>query len=228
MADDDGADDVLTTYLKAISHPKRLRILRLLAQPHTMEEIASELGVARQTAQDHVQQLYDAGLVVRMEGEGTTKPAFDYVVMPQRMFNLYEMIGELSEIKPDVDERAEVRYATESFREGATRGPADPDLPRLSIVHGLRIGQTLTLAGEGPWLLGRDPSSAIPLEYDPFASNRHAEIQRAPGGFTLTDLHSRNGTSLDWRTVAKGSTVKLENGSLVRIGKTLMLFRRSA
>jgi DNA-binding transcriptional ArsR family regulator len=222
--------DVLATYLKAMAHPKRVHLLGFLTQPHHIEEIASELGVARQTAQEHVQQLYEAGLLVKLEGKGERKPVVDYLVAPARLFHVYEMVGQLSQVRPDADESKVARNATEALGGPARsqRGPEDPDLPRLTVVHGLRIGQTLTLHGDGPWMLGREPTSAIDLDYDPYASQRHAEIRRAPaGGFVVADLYSTNGTFLEWRPLARGGVSRIENGSLLRVGKTLLLFRRA-
>jgi pSer/pThr/pTyr-binding forkhead associated (FHA) protein len=75
--------------------------------------------------------------------------------------------------------------------------------------------------------VGRDPHALVCLDYDPFVSTRHAELRRASGGgFELADLHSSNGTYLDWKRLERGVVRPLANGGLVRCGKTLLLFRK--
>ena len=68
--------------------------------------------------------------------------------------------------------------------------------------------------------IGRDLRSDIVLD-DSKASRLHAEITRDPGGrYVLTDLTSRNGTTIDGRQLV-GSLV-LSGGELLRFGKTII------
>lgn len=217
----------LSTYLRALGNAKRLRVLQFLVKPHPIEEIASELKIARQTAQEHVQQLLDIGVVERMRGRGDRGPVTLYVVAPQRLFRIHEEFGKLGVLEPEVEPEEGLRRPTSPLLTGAT-GPKEQDLPRLTIVHGMRIGQTTTLSGEGPWLLGREPAASVCLDYDPFVSLRHAEVRRAQAGFEVADLYSSNGTFLDWKRLPRGASGRLENGSTVRVGKTILLFRRPA
>lgn len=219
--------DPLAAYLKVLGNPKRLRLLQFLVKPHYIEEIASELKMARQTAQEHVQQLLDIGVVQRVRGRREHGPVTDYVVVPQRVFTIHEEFGKLGVLELEFEKREEMRPMTQPL----VTGPVvqrEEDLPRVTIVHGMRIGQTEALTGQGPWLLGRDPTATMCLDYDPFVSSRHAELRRlAGGGFEVADLYSSNGTFVDWKRIPRGTTRKLENGSVVRVGKSILLFRKA-
>jgi DNA-binding transcriptional ArsR family regulator len=217
----------LAAYFKALANAKRVHLLHFLVEPHHLEEIASELGVARQTAQEHVQQLVEAGLVQRVEGRGESKPVVDYVMVPQRVFHVYEMVGRLGDLEPTFEAKREVRAVTVEDGGPAAARSREEDLPRLVIVHGMRIGETTTLDGAGPWLIGRDPHAAVCLDYDSFASARHAEVRRTTGGFEVADAYSSNGTFLDWKPLPRGAAIPLENGHLLRVGRTLLLFRKA-
>ncbi len=219
----------LAAYLKAMANPKRLRLFQYLTQPHHLEEIASELGVARQTAQEHVAQLVELGLVEAVRGRSEHAAVTSYVVAPQRLFTVYEMFGRLGDLSRDLEETVNARAPTTADARGAAPGPRERDQPRLTIVHGMRVGSTSLLSGSGPWALGRDPAAAVCLDYDPYASARHAEVRRAPGGgFELADLYSSNGTFLDWKRMERGGVARVDNGALVGIGRTLVLFRKPA
>lgn len=217
--------DGLAAALKSFGHPKRLRLLRLLLTPRSAESVANDLGIARQSAQDHLDQLTALGIVGRSLGEGERGPVTLYVTQVQRVFEIYDLLGErVGVLANELDEEVQPSYRTREDR--LPRGLSSmPDQPRFTIVHGMRIGQTTPVEGGGPWLLGRDPQATLCVDYDPFASTRHAELRRAGGGFELADTFSSNGTFVDWRRLPRGGTAKLDNGSLVRIGKTLALFR---
>lgn len=225
-AEEDVAVDSLAEYLKALGHPRRLQTLRFLTRPHHLEEIASHLGVARQTAQEHVQQLVELGFLQSVPGRGQHGAVRDYVLVPQRLFAVHEMLGRLGDLSPELEEDVDLRMATMAAEPAGGKGPVEQELPRLTIVHGMRVGQTSVLSGGGPWLVGRDPHALVCVDYDPYASTRHAEIRRTATGFELADMYSSNGTYLDWKRLERGAVRKLDNGGLVRVGKTLLLFRR--
>jgi hypothetical protein len=149
----------------------------------------------------------------------------DYVVVPQRLFSIYEEFGKLGVLEPELDDAEDLRPPTRPMVTGAPT-PREQDLPRLSIVHGMRIGSTMTLSGNGPWLIGRDPNASVCLDYDPFVSTRHAEVRRVQGGFEVADLYSSNGTYVDWKRLPRGAVEKVDNGNVVRTGKTILLFRK--
>lgn len=57
---------------------------------------------------------------------------------------------------------------------------------------------------------------------DDFVSQRHARIERKPGGFFLRDLQSRNGTFINGAQILEAL---LQDGDTVRIGNTEFLFQ---
>lgn len=210
--------------LSVLGNDKRLHLLGYLTTPHYIREIASELGITRQSAQAHVDKLEEIGVVERRRGRREHGPVTEYVVVPSRLFALQERFGRLGRLEPDTDE-AEVRAVTEAMEDPSPAGEA-PAASRLVIVHGFRQGQVLPLTGQGPWMVGRDPSAHVCLDFDPFVSTRHAELRRASeGGFVLADLYSRNGTRLDGNRLDRGGEVALEPGAILGIGRTLLVFR---
>jgi ArsR family transcriptional regulator, arsenate/arsenite/antimonite-responsive transcriptional repressor len=58
-------DDDLAGLAKALGHPARLRILRLLAERNTCiaREVVDELPLAQSTVSEHLRILRDAGLI---------------------------------------------------------------------------------------------------------------------------------------------------------------------
>lgn len=222
----EASEDALAAALKALAHPRRLRLLRFVTEPRSLEEIAADLKVARQSAQEHLDQLLALELVEARRGRGDRGgPVTQYVLVVTRLFEIYDRLGiRLGILASELDEDVRVSMPTSPL---AQRGAAPGALgsPRLTIVHGMRVGVTIPLQGPGPWLIGRDPSATLCLDYDPFVSHRHAEVRRARTGFELADALSSNGIYVDWARVPRGASVEIENGTLLRAGKSLILFR---
>jgi DNA-binding transcriptional ArsR family regulator len=219
------ADDGLAEALKSLSHPKRLRLLRFLAEPRSLEEVANELQVARQSANEHVDRLLATGLVERVAGRGPHGPVTHHRLVLPRLFDVYDRLGvRLGIVAAGMEEDVHAYAPTAPLASPGTSGAA-ADSPRLVVVHGMRVGRTVPLSGSGPWLIGRDPHAALPLEYDGYASNRHAEIRRAAGGFEVADGMSSNGTFVDGVRLPRSGSARIANGALLRVGKTLVLFR---
>jgi DNA-binding NtrC family response regulator len=63
---------------------------------------------------------------------------------------------------------------------------------------------------------------------DPYASTRHALLERAPSGWTLSDEGSKNGTFLDGVRVQGGEKVRIRDGALIEVGHTFFHFRAAA
>lgn len=219
-------DDALAADLKALAHEKRIRLVRHLVEPRTLEEISSFLGVARQTAHDHLQQLLEVGLVVRLDARPDGKPGMSFQSARHRLFHVYERMGRLGDVDVRAAEQTAYRLATQAEGGPAGSSATASALPRLTIVHGLRIGHTTLLPGGGPWIVGRDPHATVCLDYDAHASARHAEIRKEDGAYVVVDLYSSNGTSVDWEPLARGGRHTLETGALLRVGRTLLAFRR--
>jgi len=99
-------------------------------------------------------------------------------------------------------------------------------------VEDLREGTAMLVVRRGPnagsrFLLdkevvtaGRHPESDIFLD-DITVSRRHAEIRRTPGGFTVHDVGSLNGTYLNRERVEDGELV---GGDELQIGKFKLVF----
>lgn len=220
------AVDGLAEALKALSHPKRMHLLRFLAEPRSLEEIANELQVARQSAHEHVERLLALGVVDRFGARGPHGPVTHHRVVLPRLFDIYDQLGtRLGLVAAELEEDLRTYAPTTPLAPPRAAGVA-PHTPRLIVVHGMRVGRTVPLGGSGPWLIGRDPHAALQLDYDAYVSNRHAEVRRtASGGFEIADGMSSNGTYVDWARLPRSGTAPLDNGALLRVGKTLLLFR---
>jgi hypothetical protein len=78
--------------------------------------------------------------------------------------------------------------------------------------------------GPEPFAVGRDPENDLVLD-DRRVSRRHAEIRLRLGRYTLYDLQSTNGTTVNGRRVAE---VVLSDGDTVQIGGTEFVLRQEA
>jgi adenylate cyclase len=75
--------------------------------------------------------------------------------------------------------------------------------------------QTFELKTGGPQVVGRAPTSDIPV-FDPTISRRHAELVTEDGGVRVRDLGSSNGTFLNGARIENG---KVSVGDTVTFGK---------
>jgi ABC-type multidrug transport system ATPase subunit/pSer/pThr/pTyr-binding forkhead associated (FHA) protein len=104
----------------------------------------------------------------------------------------------------------------------AASGPAAPpprgDQPRLHIR--LPNGQELwTTLNKDVTLIGRDHMAEVRLPtFLGFVSIRHAEIRRAPAGFQIVDLGSRNGTRVNGQLLVPNQPFPLGDGCVIRLG----------
>ncbi len=59
------SDDQVATMTKALGHPVRLRIVRLLSERHTCVtgDLAAQFPLAQSTVSEHLRVLRDAGLI---------------------------------------------------------------------------------------------------------------------------------------------------------------------
>ena len=87
------ADDELATLAKAIGHPARVQIMRLLVRRDACicGDIVDELPLALSTVSQHLKVLKDAGLI-RGEIDG---PRVCYCVEPRVLRRLKALIGSL-------------------------------------------------------------------------------------------------------------------------------------
>ena len=83
-------------------------------------------------------------------------------------------------------------------------------------------GTSLPLRESGT-IIGRNPECALVLD-DDFASGRHARIFHRDEGWFVEDLGSTNGTFVGTERLT--GPVRVEAGSTLRIGKTVIELRR--
>jgi ArsR family transcriptional regulator, arsenate/arsenite/antimonite-responsive transcriptional repressor len=79
-ADGPGADEELSAFAKAIGHPTRVRILRMLARKEARmcSHIVDELPLAQSTVSEHLRILRSAGLVQASDNG----PRVSYCIVP--------------------------------------------------------------------------------------------------------------------------------------------------
>jgi ArsR family transcriptional regulator len=87
------ADEELATLAKALGHPARVQIMRLLVRREacTCADIVDELPLAQSTVSQHLKVLKEAGLI-RGEIDG---PRAGYCVEPRTMRRLKALVGSL-------------------------------------------------------------------------------------------------------------------------------------
>lgn len=219
--------DLLSQHLKPLGNATRLKLLHLLTQPQYLEEVASRLRMSRQGARKHLDELVELGAVRKQLGRREFGPVTEYVLNHQRLFLLQIELGKLGGLKPAAGaDQTQGTIDHAMTLPGARKGPASTE-SQLVIVRGLDEGKAFTLADQPGrlWRLGRGKDVEVRLDYDPFLSNRHAEIRRERDGFLLVDAFSRNGTFLNWRRLDRGQSVRLDRGDVVGVGKSLLVFQ---
>ena len=84
------ADEELAAFAKAISHPIRVRILRMLArqEARTCSHIVDEFPLAQSTVSEHLRILRSAGLV-RANEQG---PRVGYCIVPSALQRLKALL----------------------------------------------------------------------------------------------------------------------------------------
>lgn len=92
LAPTDGpaADEELAAFAKAIGHPTRVRILRMLArkEAHMCSHIVDELPLAQSTVSEHLRVLRTAGLVQTNE----RGPRVGYCIVPSALKRLKALL----------------------------------------------------------------------------------------------------------------------------------------
>ena len=80
--------------------------------------------------------------------------------------------------------------------------------------------QTMPLTDPGSITVGRTESCDLQL-IDPCVSSQHCRFEGRAGRYWLTDLDSRNGTTVNGKTVSRW---ELRRGDTVRVGRTRIVF----
>lgn len=213
--------EALAESLDPLGNPTRLELLHYLTEPHYLEEIASFLSMSRQAAEKHVEKLHEIGAVEKQAGERETGPVREYVVDPQRLFDLSQEFSKLGDLERQDDQEALAR--TLQGREGSGSVPQHPS---LVVVHGIEKGSGYPLAPpDESWTIGRDEERDIPLGYDPYVSNQHAEVRRDGDTYRVVDAFSTNGTLVNWEELEPGEERRLEPGDIIGVGKSLLVYQ---
>ncbi len=87
-------DERLVELFRALGHPARMRIVRILAERKSCicGELVGELPLAQATVSQHLKVLKDAGIVTG-EVEG---PAVCYCLAPGALTELRDVVGQLA------------------------------------------------------------------------------------------------------------------------------------
>ena len=104
----------------------------------------------------------------------------------------------------------------------AKRQPHSTAPRTLVVTQGSLTGTSLPLREAGT-VIGRNPECALVLD-DDFASGRHARVFQRDGAWFVEDLGSTNGTWLGTQRLTE--PVRVEAGTSLRIGKTVLELRR--
>ncbi len=97
---------------------------------------------------------------------------------------------------------------------------SDP-APSASALAWLELPGGKTHALGGPCALGRLPENDVVLD-SPTLSRRHALITPEGGGYSVADLHSRNGTFVNGLAVSRPTP--LRHGDELRLGDVVLRF----
>jgi pSer/pThr/pTyr-binding forkhead associated (FHA) protein len=111
-------------------------------------------------------------------------------------------------------------YGTaEPERDEDTPAPVvEPGPARAAVV----VGGTRHEVERPVLTLGRARECDIVVD-DPSVSRRHAELRRGPGGFTLIDLKSTNGTQVNGKAIEQA---EVDDGDRITLGQTELRFER--
>lgn len=101
------------------------------------------------------------------------------------------------------------------------------DSPRnATVLDGPETGDSLELDEEGRlWRIGREEQLDLTLDHDPYVSGRHAEVHPAPSGYAIVDIHSSNGTYLNFEQLPAGGRAELAPGDIGRVGHTRLVYQ---
>jgi hypothetical protein len=119
---------------------------------------------------------------------------------------------------PELRDLERAVLATEDLR-----GVEREDHPFLVFWDGRGAQHVVHLhRADSPVTVGRGPDNAVRLSWDGEVSRTHARLEWSPLGWVLVDV-SRNGSLVDGTDVRRRRL--LRDGAVLRIGRTVLLFR---
>jgi hypothetical protein len=127
-----------------------------------------------------------------------------------------EFTSDLPQRKPDDDTQRIVNRNARPYMADAEK----VTISRLVLVKEDGTEASFPLIRDS-YTLGRHRNNDIVIS-DPKASSFHARIDRAPDGFVLVDLKSRNGC---WVNGKRVETVKLKTGDELRLGMAKLVYK---
>ncbi len=135
---------------------------------------------------------------------------------------LVGLVKELRHALDDLDQDAPIIRT--SHRVGYAFNAATVGAPQdlAAIHHWILKGKSRFPLPVGESLIGRDPLSAIWLDYMS-VSRRHARITVSEKGALLEDLGSKNGTRVREKPLT--GAIVLQDGDSVRVGQILVSYR---
>lgn len=227
----------LAEYLRVLGNPNRLEMLHALRSPRSVRDIElrpesvrdgenPERAISHQAVRDHLARLRAIGVLVveRVERDGGVVD--EYVLNHPKLFAIVEELRALGELRSAVKAEPEATLGA-----GAPARRVEAPGPHFVLVRGQGEGRVFplrreNLAADRGWVVGRKPGLAVSLDYDPFVSSENAEVLHDGRGFVLRDIPaSRNGTRVNFETLARGGTALLRHGDVVGVGRTHLVFR---
>lgn len=122
-------------------------------------------------------------------------------------------------------------HEVQTESDGQSRAGGTPGGPALSVAHGTLasrgVGGVAPLE-QGTWLLGREDGHAALTTAERSVSRAHATLRVAGSTVELRDEGSRNGTFVDGRPAPAERWVPLGDGSVIRCGSLIMVYRAAA
>lgn len=109
-----------------------------------------------------------------------------------------------------------------AFSGAVENEPAAAPDPKGITRFWVAYGNSKIQLADGEHLIGRHPSSIVPIESRKVSRN-HAVIRVAGEQATLVDLGSRNGTFVDGRQIA--APVRLKHRNRIQVGPVVLGFR---
>lgn len=195
-------------------------LLRTLSKALRVRGIARLHGRVRDAA-DQEGELIAAGLVRPTTAFGPEGSGFAVDRMA-----LFTLIEDLRSLASDASNHIDPKSTTT-----VPGVPAGTWLngPKLILVNGICEGSTYPLdiePGHRSWVIGRGGDVDVPLLYDPYVSRHGAEVWQDGKTFFIEDLApGKNGTYLNWRRLDKREAASLQDGDIVGLGRSLLVFR---
>lgn len=202
----------------ALASPLRLRLLHRLCRPAYAPDLRRELDLTRQGLQKHLLALEGVGLVRSEPGRRGVLPARAYLTDAAGVFAFKERVLDLA-VRPPVAAPLPTLPRLDGQPGRPRRGPG------LLVVHGDVPGRLIPLQGRRSWLLGRDPRADVTLDHDPYASARHAVLERDAHGWRLLDLHATNPARVNFAPMPPGGSQPVAHGDLLTVGRTHLLLQ---